>query len=160
MIREANTKDVASLAALALHVWLNTYTVDGMRKEYADFAITQFTKEYFETLLACEHYHVLVYEKTGAILGFAIANLDSFYDEPSNGYELEKLYVHSHFQGKGIGKALIKAIEQHCGNPFWLYTWAENKSNVFYQRLGFKQVGEFKFDFAGATILNYVYVNS
>jgi len=159
MIRHANIHDVASLAALTLQVWLNTYTVDGMRKAYADFAIEQFTKAHFEELLANKAYKILVYERAGALLGFAMINTASFFGDPSRGYELEKLYVHNHFHGQGIGKVLLQAVAQHYGLPFWLYTWTENSSNMFYQRLGFKHVGEFSFEFAGHTILNHVYVS-
>ncbi|KZW99754.1 GCN5 family acetyltransferase [Pseudoalteromonas luteoviolacea] len=159
MIRHAKKEDLASLTALALQIWLNTYTVDGMRREYADFAINHFTKDYFNNLLSLEDYEVIVYEQERAILGLAVVNKGSFFEGPENGYELEKLYVHTHFQGKGVGSALLNAIRKSFGAQFWLYTWTENASNSFYKRLGFRQTGELSFEFAGVNIVNNVYIS-
>ncbi|KZN30493.1 hypothetical protein N480_05930 [Pseudoalteromonas luteoviolacea S2607] len=159
MIRFANKGDAVSLTALALQVWFNTYTVDGMRREYADFAINHFTTDYFSNLLSLKDYEILVYERQEAILGLAVVNKSSFFEGPDNGYELEKLYVHTHFHDKGVGSALVNAVRKNFGAPFWLYTWTENAANSFYKRLGFKQAGELSFEFAGSTITNNVYIS-
>ncbi|KZN62402.1 hypothetical protein N473_19305 [Pseudoalteromonas luteoviolacea CPMOR-1] len=159
MIREAQLQDTRSLAALALQVWLTTYTTDGMRDDYADFALSHFTDEYFEALIQSDEYGVLVCLNDTAVIGFSVVNLVSQYQDKHYGFEVEKLYVHTHFQGQGIGKQLLDAISQRWGAQFWLYTWVENASNHFYQRLGFKQVGELTFDFSGTVIRNNVYIS-
>ncbi|OCQ23580.1 GCN5 family acetyltransferase [Pseudoalteromonas luteoviolacea] len=159
MIRRANVNDLSCLVALSLQVWLNTYTLDGMRREYADFAIGQFTKDYFQDLLLRDEYDIIVCEEERAIIGFAVVNNRSQFEGPENGFELEKLYVHSHFQGKGVGRALLSEVTARFGSDFWLYTWTENISNAFYKRLGFELIGELSFEFAGKRILNNVYMS-
>ncbi|AOT10263.1 GCN5 family acetyltransferase [Pseudoalteromonas luteoviolacea] len=159
MVREAQLQDTRSLAALALQVWLTTYTKDGMRDDYASFALSHFTADYFEALLMSDDYGVLVCLDDSAIIGFSVVNLVSQFQGKPYGFEVEKLYVHNNFQGRGIGKQLLDAISQRWGRKFWLYTWVENDSNHFYQRLGFKLVGELTFDFSGVVIHNNVYIS-
>lgn len=157
MIRKAQFQDINSLAALALQVWLTTYTSDGMRDEYAHFALTTFTPKYFSQLINNPKYKVMIYERDNAIVGFAVVNFESNYQGRDYGFEIEKLYVHNAFQGQGIGKKLLTEMKRHWGAEFWLYTWVENTSNLFYQRLGLEHIGTFSFDFSGTQIVNNVY---
>lgn len=86
-------------------------------------------------------------------------NLESYYETPQNGFEIEKSYVDSTSKVSGLGRKLLNEVESQFGKKYWLYTWVENESNGFYEHLGFKQVGFFSFDFAGAKIDNNVYLS-
>jgi len=58
-----------------------------------------------------------------------MANLESVWENELNGYEIEKLYVHENFQGKGIGRVLLSEMTtRYCGT-FWLSTW-EHPDNM------------------------------
>ncbi|KZN49740.1 GNAT family N-acetyltransferase [Pseudoalteromonas luteoviolacea] len=157
MIREARSQDAQCLTALALQVWLTTYTTDGMRDEYAAFALATFTPDYFKKIINNKDNKLLVYERDSAVLGFLLINFTSHHQGQDNGFEVEKLYVHSGFQGQGIGRQLLDELSKRYGDRYWLYTWVENDSNVFYQRLGFEKIGEISFQFAGHDIHNNVY---
>jgi len=156
MIRIACDSDCINLAALSLQVWLQTYSVDGIRKENSKYALSTFTEEYFKQRLRDSKYRLLVFEEGIYIRGYALVNLESQFENDVNGFEIEKLYVHPPFQGHGIGRKLLLEIKEQFGDKFWLYTWVRNKSVGFYQKFGFKNIGLHSFKFGDDTIENYV----
>lgn len=159
MIREATSNDCASLAALSIQVWLDTYAQDGIRPEYAEFALSKFTGDYSMDLIEDKRRKLVVYEDGCFLRGFASINLDSRFEDESNGFEIEHLYIHGPFQGKGVGRQLLDYTKKHFGRCFWLYTWVENDSNGYYEHLGFRKIGNYKFDFHDWVIKNNVYVH-
>ena len=118
MIREATKLDCVSLTALSLEVWFQTYCIDGITTENSNYALSFFTEEYFESLLRNQKYRVFVYVEDAYLRGYALINLDSQYKDRDVGFEIEKLYVHSAYQGKNIGKKLLKEIETKIGDKF------------------------------------------
>lgn len=157
MIRHACKDDCLQLAALSIKVWLDTYAVEGIKREYAQYALATFTESYFSSLLDSPDYNLLVIEKEKALQGYALLNMNSHYQSASSGFELEKLYIDTAFKGQGLGKQLLTAVEYEFGKAYWLYTWVENESNGFYLHLGFRKIGQLNFEFAGTQIENNVY---
>lgn len=157
MIREATSEDSTNLAALSIKVWLETYAQNGIKQAYSDYVLKTFTEAHFLELMVKEDCHILVSENNHALQGYALINLKAHFETPDNGFELEKLYVDSCCKGQGIGRALLNEITMRFGPVFWLYTWRENKSNHFYQHLGFDRIGQLTFEFAGQLITNHVY---
>lgn len=158
MIREANKSDCINLAALSLEVWLQTYSVDGIRIENSEYALSTFTKDYFKKLLQIPKYKILIFTEGVYLRGYALVNLESQFENKDNGFEIEKLYVQTHFQGQGIGRILLSEIQTRYGNIFWLYTWVRNKSIEFYKNYGFKDIGQYNFKFGNTIIENRVLV--
>ena len=158
MIRVAETNDCLSIAALSIKVWLQTYAKTGIRREFADFALSTFTEEYFLERISHPDYRLLVCVDEDVIQGYALINLTSHFQTADNGFEVEKLYVDSCFQGQGIGTALLQQVAEQFGATFWLYTWVENASNDFYQSLGMSHIGKLTFDFHQWQIDNNVWV--
>ena len=156
MIREANESDSANLAALSLEVWLQTYSMDGIRTESSEHAIATFTTNQFKQLLREAKYKILVFYEAIYLRGYALVNLDSHYESEENGFEIERLYVHKPFQGQGIGRNLLFEIKARYGGCFWLYTWTRNKSIAFYKKFGFKDIGQYNFKLGNDTIENRV----
>ncbi|RRS09373.1 N-acetyltransferase [Pseudoalteromonas sp. J010] len=158
-IRPARPCDAASLAALSIQVWLDTYALEGVKQEYADYALTTFTQAYFLALLQRDEISIYVAEHDGAIQGYIQANRSSQYGDQDLGFEIEKLYVLRRWHGKGAGSQLITAACADLGEKYWLYTWVENESNQFYQKLGLAHCGQFDFSFNGKVIANHVYTS-
>ena len=156
MIREANKSDCINLAALSLEVWLQTYSVDGIRTENSEFALSSFTEDYFKKLLPISKYKILVFNEGIYLRGYALVNLESHFENEENGFEIEKLYVQTHFQGQGIGQNLLSEIKARYGNKFWLYTWVRNKSIEFYKKYGFRDIGHYNFKLGNDIIENRV----
>jgi len=156
VIREASQLDCINLATLSLEVWLRTYCIDGITNENSKYAISTFTEEYFENFLNNPNYRILVFVEGAFLRGYALINLDSQYKDLDVGFEIEKLYVHSAYQGKNIGKALLKEIKNKFGPKFWLFTWIRNKSLDFYLHQGFTDIGQYNFTLGNNVIENRV----
>jgi len=157
MVREATKDDCAKLALLSIRVWLDTYAQEGIKTEHADYVLSTFTADYFLEILNNTKYRVLISEENEVLHGYVMVNLDSNYQTPDRGFEVEKLYVDNLFKGKGVGKKLLKSMEDQFGRQYWLYTWVKNESNGFYEHLGFSRIGSLTFEFFGALIENNVY---
>lgn len=156
MIRKANRSDCINLAALSLEVWLRTYCVDGIRTENSQFALSAFTEDSFEKILADSSRRVLVFAEDIYLRGYVLINLESHYQNEENGFEIERLYVQEAFQTQGIGRKLLQEVKERYGNSFWLYTWVRNKSIQFYKLFGFKDIGQYDFKIGNDIIENRV----
>jgi len=157
MIREAREADCINLAALSLEVWIQTYSIDGIRTENSKYALSTFTEEYFKNFLLDPKYKLLVFTERIYLRGYALINLESRFENEENGFEIEKLYVQGAFQGQGIGQSLLSEIITRYGKKFWLYTWVRNKSIEFYKKFGFRDIGQYNFKFGNSTIENHVF---
>ena len=147
MIQEANKTDSINLAALSIQVWLHTYASEGIRKEISSFVIKTFTEEYFDKLLSDPNYRILIFIKENHLVGYILANLESFWQDQANGYEIDKLYVQEHFQGIRIGRQLLSELAVRYGGTFWLSTWVYNEKTInFYKHLGFIDIGHTYFE--------------
>ena len=156
MIREARESDCINLAALSLEVWLTTYSIDGIRTENSKYALSTFTEDYFKSLVKDPKYPLLVSIDGVYLRGFALLDMESKFEKAENGFEIQKLYVHGSFRGKGIGQSLLAEIIARYGNRFWLYTWVRNKSIEFYKKYGFVDIGQYNFKFGNHIIENCV----
>ena len=156
MIREANRKDRMALTALSLQVWLDTYAIDGINTEISNHVLSLFTPEHFDRVMDDPGCRVLVCTEGAYLRGYALANLASRFEGDENGFEIEKLYVHTPFQGRGIGRSLLDEIRARYGSPFWLYTWVRNPSIAFYKRYGFRDIGRYDLVFDSGRVENRV----
>jgi len=156
MIRAANESDCINLAALSLEVWLQTYAVDGINRNISQYALATFTERHFKEYLHNKKYLLLVSIEDSYLRGYALLNFDSTSQLGDYGFEIEKLYVHSAFQGRAIGRSLLQEIEMRHGGKFWLYTWVRNKSIGFYHKYGFVDIGQYNFEFGSDCVENRV----
>ena len=158
MIREATESDCINLTALSLEVWLQTYSIDGIRTENSKYALSSFTEKHFKEILHDNKYKLLVSTEGIYLRGYILVNFESQFESKKNGFEIEKLYVQGSFQGKGIGQKLLLEIKARYGSQFWLYTWVHNKSIIFYKQFGFKDIGQYDFKLGNDVIENRVLV--
>ncbi len=156
MIREAKHEDCINLTALSLQVWFETYAIDGINTEVAAYGLSLFSPEYFQQVLDDPKYRLLVCVEDYYLRGYALVNMESGFEGEENGFEIEKLYVHGPFQGRGIGRKLLKEIESRYGKSFWLYTWVRNLSIGFYAHYGFKDIGRYDLMFESGAVENRV----
>ncbi len=159
MIRNATEKDALNLAALSIQVWLHTYAGDGIRDEISKFVFATFAERYFKDRIKDTNCRILVAVEKDHLVGYIIANLKSFWQNLANGYEIDKLYVQEHFQGKGHGRRLLMEMASQHGHPFWLSTWVNNKPAIgLYQHLGYVDAGQKYFELEGELHKNRVFV--
>ena len=165
-IRIATSEDAPCVAALATHVFMDTYATDGMRTDLAGEAFDGYSVGVFASLLASPHETAIhVAEADGHMLGFVEAGAAGTPPAPGAdaGTEIRKLYVHPRFHRRGIGRALLDAVRRcarHDGLPLvWLTAWSGNANALgFYARLGFDDVGATVHEIDGHAYENRVLV--
>lgn len=75
--------------------------------------------------------------------------------KPDNLYSIDKIYLLTSYQGKGLGKFLFltatEKIREHAGGPcrMELRVNRKNKSRFFYEKMGMKILKESKRDIGG-----------
>ena len=157
MIRSATASDTDNLAVLSIHVWLDTYAVQGIRRDYSQFVLAEFTPQAYEHMLDDPHTTILVYEHDDILQGFAVLKDAAPCPNHTATIELTKLYVHAKWQGQGIGRALLEACCQQTHNNLWLRTWSENQANGFYESAGLVFIAKEETQFGEHRIVNNLY---
>jgi diamine N-acetyltransferase len=145
-IRSATANDVSALSELAKRTWLAAF---GNGINAADVAV-DVEERRSEAYLAnaLREKTILVAEAAGALVGYvqfadvAIPEVDV----RAGDQELERLYVDSGLQGRGLGRRLLTAALEHPrlagANRIFLQVWDENERAVrLYESFGFRKVG-------------------
>jgi ribosomal protein S18 acetylase RimI-like enzyme len=162
-IRLAGEADAATLAALSIEVWLDTYATDGVEPVLAEYALAEFTAARFAWEVTDPARLVLVAEKRGGLVGLAVAHLDAVWPEaPEHDALLKRLYVQSHHKRQGIGEALLAAATAHMADAgrhgVWLTAyWGNEAAHAFYRRQGFARIGTDMFHLGEERHENYVW---
>lgn len=148
IIREASPEDLSNIAVLKQHVWISTYAVEGIRSEFSNFVLAEFTIEKTIESLNDKRKRSFVALSQNHLIGYIQIN---FYPQSPMPYsdlvpEIEVLYVLEKFCGRNIGTLLltqaINALKQRDFNSVWLTVYAENHRAInFYIKNGFKFSG-------------------
>ncbi|GGX62648.1 GNAT family N-acetyltransferase [Saccharospirillum salsuginis] len=139
-VRRAVQADKDTLSTLCITVWVDTYCIDGVEPNLADYVLSA----YSPTRLAqtIEEKHVFVAEHAGGVIGLAVFDSDTG--------EIETLYVLPRFQGKRAGCLLLSAIQSGYKGPVFLTCWEKNVPAIqFYKQNGFIETGEAFFELDG-----------
>ena len=160
-IREIKEKDCENLAALSIFVWLHTYAKEGIRDKISEFVLSTFTKDKYKEIVQSPIKRGFVVISDQHIIGVVIVDLESKYSNSSKfGYEIETLYVHPNFQGKGVGKNLLIHLNNCVGERSWLTTWVHNHDAIeFYKKNGYKIIGDTEFRLINESHRNHVLSN-
>lgn len=159
MIRKAEERDVSSLAAVGIEVWLNTYVRDGVSPLFADYVLSEFTAEKFRNAIADPNLAIWISENRTGIDGFVTVCSHAAPPLPDcSSLEITTLYVQPRHQSSGRGAALLHRALDHCrcmrGESAWLKVNAENRRAIdFYRRHGFNNVGTTYFKIVSKTTL-------
>ena len=145
VIRPATASDTDNLAVLSIHVWLDTYAVQGIRRDYSQFVLAEFTPQAYEHMLDDPHTTILVYEHDDILQGFAVLKDATQCPNHTATIELTKLYVHAKWQGQGIGKALLEKTKAKASLEGYvelsLIVFADNtRAITLYEHSGFNRV--------------------
>jgi diamine N-acetyltransferase len=145
-IRPARASDVPALSALAKRTWSDAFG-DGVSldDEAAELQETR-SEAYFAEALRTKT--LLVAEEDGALLGyvqFGDVGIPEVQAKPGD-QGLQRVYVETALQGRGLGRRLVEAALQHPplaeAKRVFLQVWDENERAVrLYESLGFRKIG-------------------
>ena len=146
VIRPASVTDVPALADLARRTWSDAFG-NGLSPDDETTELQDRRSEgYFATAL--QEQTILVADDSDVLLGyvqFGDVSIPELEIRPGD-RELQRLYVETAMQGRGLGKRLMEAALQHPrlaeATRIFLQVWDKNERAVsLYESLGFKTVG-------------------
>jgi ribosomal protein S18 acetylase RimI-like enzyme len=149
--RKAIPADAKKLSILYKTVYIQTYGVEGVSDEFANFITKQFAVERLEQLIQEQPDNIVVASYKDNLVGVAeieFAKKSHFGDIVAP--ELNKLYILEWFCGKGIGYNLLNEAERTAREKgevqMWLWVLETNDRAIsFYERQGYEVIGEAPF---------------
>lgn len=150
-IRRAEIKDAEMLAELSYKTFYDAFHEHPKNapEDLADYMEKAFNNETLLAELNEENSIFLVAEIENEIAGYAKITLGAIEDGISaeKPIELNRLYSHQKFLGKGIGAKLMdecfRIAEENDCDVMWLGVWEFNpRAQAFYKKYGFYEVGK------------------
>jgi ribosomal protein S18 acetylase RimI-like enzyme len=164
-IRIAEFSDAANLTVLKQQVWVATYAVEGLRSEFSDYLLAEFTLANEMTLLGNPEKKTLIAELNGHLIGCTVVAFNAEVPLPAVGIipEIAVLYVLERFTGMGIGKILLEKslqlINESGFKAAWLTVYHKNDRAIkFYKKHGFTDIGKAFFEMQGNQYENRVLI--
>ncbi|KVN29587.1 acetyltransferase [Burkholderia pyrrocinia] len=169
MIRIANVDDADRLADLKRATFRETF-VEGFAIGYgaedlAAYEAASYSPDVVRRQLADPGHRTWVVETDErALAGYVHVGpckLPHPEARPEDG-ELCQLYLRRSAQGTGAGQRLldlaIAFLDAHRPGPIWLGVWSGNaRAIAFYERAGFKRVGDYEFKVGSSTDFEFIY---
>jgi GNAT superfamily N-acetyltransferase len=145
--------DVDAVSALARTVWQDTYPALISQAQIDAMLADRYAPERIREQLDDPHQAWWVARRADALSGFAHALLDE------SGCKLDKLYVHPGRQRRGIGAALLQAVEDWARRQQARRLWLQvNRGNAqairAYEKYGFRIVDSRVFDIGGGFVMD------
>jgi ribosomal protein S18 acetylase RimI-like enzyme len=142
-IQQASIQDIPLIHELAKEVFFATYEPLQPKEKVAHlFSLMYNIPALTEQMERKNHVFLLCKDESG-YLGYASYE---FNYKGTNKTKIHKIYVMPAAQGKGVGKEMINAIaaisQQNKIPTLLLDVYRHNPAIQFYEKLGFKNVGE------------------
>jgi GNAT superfamily N-acetyltransferase len=152
-IREANTADISAIHEIAHEVWPKAYAEVITAEQIAYMLDWMYSPPALSDQLRSGIRFLLLEDTTSTPLGFA-----SFRCLEGTHWKLDKLYVRSDRQKRGLGKSLIERvrleIKQSGGTQLELQVNRKNKAVGFYEKNGFQILRVDDFDIGDGFYMN------
>ena len=157
IIRPVEGHEIPALSALASRTYRDAFGASMSADELASQLRTTRSEAYFESAVLEDTILVAVVDEV--IVGYVqLSDVRIPIAEASaSDQELFALYVHSDYQGKGVGTALMDAAFTHersrRARKVWLDVWdANTRAIALYTRYGFRPAGRRDFVVDGKVI--------
>ena len=154
-VAKANLVTATRLAALGRQTFTETFAATNTPEDLAAYLAEAYGPALQLAQLQDPRTTGLLAEMQGQLVGYALLATDSALGLPPNNtttrqLEIKQLYVAEDWIGTGLGKALMRRcleIAQAAGvSAVVLGVWEHNeRAKAFYQRFGFREVGEVPF---------------
>ncbi|MGI4875291.1 MAG: GNAT family N-acetyltransferase [Janthinobacterium lividum] len=153
-VAKANLATATRLAELGRRTFFETFAADNKSADMDAFAAQVYGPEIQLGELQQARYTFLLAEMQGELVGFAKlwhgSDLGLPPDKPARQLEIKQLYVAQDWIGTGLGAALMRRALEIAqadeASAVVLGVWEHNeRAKAFYQRYGFREVGEVEF---------------
>ena len=148
-VRDAVAEDAEALSAVGTDSFLAAYGDTGDPQAIAEHVEMLFAPRNIVAEMAtaeADYKIAMIGNSATGLMKLRSGNVPDVL-EPRRVLELQQLYVHSDYQGYGIGRALIDAAVRyaraHDYEAIWLQAWSQADWAIpFYERNLFRRVGE------------------
>jgi L-amino acid N-acyltransferase YncA len=158
-IRKAVLSDAKGIAKVHVDSWRTTYA-----NNIAEDNLNQLSYEKREQLWisAIPNGGVYVVENDeGTIVGFSSGGKERSGEYPGFSGELYAIYILKEYQGRGLGKALVKPIIKELQDQqidsMLVCVLEDNNSRLFYEALGGKKIDSIKIEIGGEEFNELIY---
>ena len=146
-LRPPVREDVRKLSVLYKQVYIQTYGIEGVSQEFADFITEQFSEDVIIEKLNSKEHLLLIAEYKNNPIGVLEVVFDR--SNPLNELicpEINKLYILERFCHLGIGSRLMQMAEEQIKalghQHVWLWVLATNDRAVnFYEKHRYDWIG-------------------
>ena len=152
LIRDATAEDIPDIIALAEDTWRPTY-VPIIGEMQVRYMLDKFYSPAAVLAQMKDGQHFLLMLENEEPVGFA-----SYSKNDGGTYKLNKLYVQTNIQGRGLGKALLGAVMRQVkdlgAEELILNVNRHNPAKAFYEREGFVVLREEDIDIGEGYFMN------
>ena len=148
IFRNAEIADAENITVLKQQVWITTYAVEGIGKEFANYVLSEFTLNNIQKIILDSNKKTLIALIENKIIGCIEIAINSKCPVQSmNNYpEITILYIIENFCGLGIGEILLEKalimLKKMNFNETWLTVYHKNNRAIsFYKKHQFKEIG-------------------
>jgi ribosomal protein S18 acetylase RimI-like enzyme len=151
--KNQSANDFEIVRNILLSTWLDTYSKIVPPEELKSYLNLNGSDDKLNESFNDKNTNGIIVEADGKPVAWMRTNID----QKENKFFINQLYVLEEYQGKGIGKKLIKIAEEEAlKNNFdkiWLGVMSENLPSVeWYKRIGFIFVEELPFTMVNTTV--------
>ena len=157
-IRYANENDSSLLADLGRKTFYDSFIDGNTEEDIALYLTEHYSSEIQSSEIEDTNTIFLIAEINEIAVGYTKLKAQSSSDgvTATNPIELQRIYSIKEYIGKGVGAELMKAsiseAKEKGFNSIWLGVWEKNERAIkFYERWGFKKVGEKNFTLGNDT---------
>jgi len=157
-IRYANENDSSLLADLGRKTFYDSFIDGNTEEDIALYLTEHYSSEIQSSEIADTNTIFLIAEINEIAVGYTKLKAQSSNEgvTATNPIELQRIYSIKEYIGKGVGAELMKAsiseAKEKGFNSIWLGVWEKNERAIkFYERWGFKKVGEKNFTLGNDT---------
>jgi len=151
LYRKAQIGDATKLSVLYKQVYIQTYGIEGVSDEFANFTTKQFSVERIENTIRQHPECIIVATYNSNLVG--VAEIEFLKKSPVGDLiapELNKLYILEWFCGMGIGHQLLGFAEDIVRSKgeteMWLWVLESNARAIrFYEKQNYKCIGNAAF---------------
>lgn len=151
-VKKAGAEAIPAIKNLANIIWPATYS-EIITPQQVDYMMELiYSSSALQKQMAKGHQFIMAYEADTPV---AFASYSARENNPAV-YKLHKIYILPNQQGKGIGKTLINYITRDIApvSSLQLNVNRNNKALQFYQKIGFKIIGEEDIDIGSGFYMN------
>lgn len=151
-----DSDDLAAIQRISRQTFYDTFSAVNTKENMTTFLDNAYSKEQLQKELDSPSSQFYLAKVDGDIAGYTKENFDN------EEFELERIYLEKSYQKFGLGKLLVDhaigSAKLQKADHIVLGVWEHNENaKAFYQKLGFKKIGQHVFQLGDDPQMDYIY---